>query len=99
MLPSCTFAYDRFEFLLITLVHSGAGLGGLLLALFLQKYSTDIEVDIYESAAKLTELGAGIGVWPRVMEVIKYLGLEDDLHNIAGTRDSAGAYVVWYIRG
>ncbi|TFK94532.1 FAD/NAD(P)-binding domain-containing protein [Polyporus arcularius HHB13444] len=51
----------------------GAGLGGLLLALFLQKYSTDIDVDIYESAAKLAELGAGIGVWPR----------------IAGTRDSA----------
>ncbi|RPD58219.1 FAD/NAD(P)-binding domain-containing protein [Lentinus tigrinus ALCF2SS1-7] len=71
----------------------GAGLGGLLLALFLQKYSTDIDVDIYESAAKLTELGAGIGVWPRVMEVLKFLGLEDDLKEIGGAHDSTAQSV------
>ncbi|KAI0702412.1 FAD/NAD(P)-binding domain-containing protein [Cerioporus squamosus] len=76
----------------------GAGLGGLLLALFLQKYGSDVDVDIYESAAELTELGAGLGVWPRVMEVIKYLGLEDDLHKIAGTRDSA-AMALHYRKG
>ena len=54
----------------------------------MQKYGNDIEVDIYESATKLTEVGAGIGMWRRVLDILKYLGLEDDLREISGARDS-----------
>ena len=72
-------------------MHSGAGLGGLLFALFLQKHVQDIEVDIYESAHALTELGAGVAMWPRVWELIKYLELEDELLQISGSSRAGGA--------
>ncbi|KAG6810474.1 hypothetical protein H0H92_011709 [Tricholoma furcatifolium] len=39
----------------------------------------DIEVEIYEAATKLTEVGAGIGLFPRPWEVIQKLGLEEEL--------------------
>ena len=69
-------------------VYSGAGLGGLALALVLQKDCPDVQVDIYESNMELTEVGAGIGVWPRVWEVLRYLGLEKGLKQAAGARTS-----------
>ncbi|OBZ74451.1 Salicylate hydroxylase [Grifola frondosa] len=62
----------------------GAGLGGLMLALSLHKSAANVRVDIYESASQFTEIGAGIGMWPRVWELIKALGLEDQLLMIAG---------------
>jgi salicylate hydroxylase len=43
---------------------SGGGVGGLTCALALSKYP-DIDVVVYEAAAKFEELGAGIGLWPR----------------------------------
>ncbi|KAF9482275.1 salicylate hydroxylase [Pholiota conissans] len=59
----------------------GGGIGGLTLALALSRFDVDslIQIDIYESAAKLTEVGAGIGFWPRGWEIVKDLGLEEDL--------------------
>ncbi|EEB94045.1 hypothetical protein MPER_07213 [Moniliophthora perniciosa FA553] len=41
----------------------GAGIGGLTCALALSKFP-DIEIDVYESAGKLAEIGAGIGLFP-----------------------------------
>ena len=71
-------------------IYSGAGLGGLLFALFLQKHAEDIEVDIYESAHALTEVGAGVAMWPRIWELIKYLELEDELLQISGSSRAGG---------
>ncbi|KAI0366196.1 FAD/NAD-P-binding domain-containing protein [Pilatotrama ljubarskyi] len=62
----------------------GAGLCGLLLALALQKYAPDVEFEIYEAAAQLTQAGVGIGIQPRTWFVLKELGLEAALLNIAG---------------
>ncbi|KDR80975.1 hypothetical protein GALMADRAFT_1117498 [Galerina marginata CBS 339.88] len=56
----------------------GAGIGGLTTAVALSRYP-DIEVEIYEAAEKLAEVGAGIGLFGRPWEVIKKLGLEEDL--------------------
>lgn len=42
---------------------SGAGIGGLTLALALSRFP-NIDVSIYESAQALAEIGAGIGVFP-----------------------------------
>ncbi|EIW52781.1 FAD/NAD-P-binding domain-containing protein [Trametes versicolor FP-101664 SS1] len=67
----------------------GAGIGGLLLALFLQKDAPDVAVEIYESTAQLVEVGAGIGFWPRMWEMFIYLGLEDDLLKISGSQDGS----------
>ena len=74
------------------LSNRGAGLGGLLLALFLQRKSPDIQVDIYESASKLTELGVGIGMWPRSWEIIRSLGLEEELRNASGAPNGSGMF-------
>lgn len=38
-----------------------------------------VDVNVYESTAKLTEVGAGITFWPRGWEIMKEMGLEEDL--------------------
>ena len=63
------------------LLPSGGGIGGLTLAYALSK-SPDIHVDIYEAASKFTEIGAGIGVWWRTRQILKSLGLEEDLFRL-----------------
>ncbi|PIL34306.1 hypothetical protein GSI_03081 [Ganoderma sinense ZZ0214-1] len=68
----------------------GAGLGGLLLALSLQKSCQDLRVDIYESTAELTEIGAGVGMWPRMWEIIEHLGLSDELKEVSGAHNPHG---------
>ncbi|KDQ26320.1 hypothetical protein PLEOSDRAFT_1077335 [Pleurotus ostreatus PC15] len=60
----------------------GAGIGGLTCALGLARYP-DMETTVYESSANLTEVGAGIGLWPRPWKVIRQLGLEQDLLKVA----------------
>ena len=69
-------------------------MGGLVLALVLKKYAPDVRFDIYESAPQLNEVGAGIGMSPRIWSIIKDLGLEDDLLTIQGTQDRNGMYSV-----
>ncbi|KIK60437.1 hypothetical protein GYMLUDRAFT_73887 [Collybiopsis luxurians FD-317 M1] len=56
----------------------GAGIGGLSCAVAL-KHCTNVDVDLYEQAAQITEIGAGVAVWPRTWEILKSMGLEDDL--------------------
>jgi len=57
---------------------SGGGVGGLTLAFALSK-SPEIQIDVYEAASKFTEIGAGISVWWRTRQVLKSLGLEEDI--------------------
>ena len=52
----------------------------------MQKDCPSFRVDIYESTQELTELGAGIGFFPRVWEILRYLDLEEDLLKLAGIR-------------
>ncbi|KAI0664557.1 FAD/NAD(P)-binding domain-containing protein [Cubamyces menziesii] len=61
---------------------SGGGVGGLTCAVALSRCS-DVHVDVYEAAAEFTEVGAGIGVWPRTWKILCSLGLADDLRKIA----------------
>jgi salicylate hydroxylase len=67
------------------LLLSGGGVGGLTLAYALSK-SPDIRIDVYEAASKFTEMGAGIGVWWRTRQVLKYLGLEEDIIRLLSFR-------------
>lgn len=39
----------------------------------------DIQIDIYERANTLREVGAGIGVWPRAWRVMQHLGIDQEL--------------------
>ena len=57
---------------------SGGGVGGLILAYALSK-CPDIQIDVYEAASRFSEIGVGIGVWWRPWQILKSLGLEDDL--------------------
>ncbi|KIK56841.1 hypothetical protein GYMLUDRAFT_247390 [Collybiopsis luxurians FD-317 M1] len=52
----------------------GGGVGGLTLAVALRGCS-NIEVNLYEQAHQITEVGAGIAIWRRTWEIIKSLGL------------------------
>ena len=38
-----------------------------------------VELDIYEAAEELAEIGAGINLWPRAMEMLTKIGLEADI--------------------
>jgi len=49
-------------------IDSGGGVGGLTLAVTLSKYP-DIEVEVFEAARQFTEVGAGVGIWPRAFKV------------------------------
>lgn len=56
----------------------GGGIGGLCCAVAL-KNCPGVEIDLYEQANQITEIGAGITVWPRTWGILKSLGLEGDL--------------------
>ncbi|KAF9553101.1 FAD/NAD(P)-binding domain-containing protein [Agrocybe pediades] len=59
----------------------GGGIGGLALAVTLKKLGVEekITLNVYESAAKLTQVGAGVTMWPRAWEIMKNLGMEEQL--------------------
>ena len=61
---------------------SGGGIGGLAFAVALAKVP-GIEVHIYEAASAFTDVGAGIGTWSRGWEVLKKLGLDQELRSLA----------------
>ena len=61
---------------------SGGGVGGLILAVALSK-SSNIDVDVYEAARELTEIGAGVGMWPRTWRILQQLGLAEELSRYA----------------
>lgn len=67
---------------------AGAGLGGLAAASSLMKAGHDVE--IYEQAPALSEVGAGIQVSANAMHVLRGLGLEQAIRAVGV---SPGAYV------
>ncbi|KAF5310166.1 hypothetical protein D9619_010218 [Psilocybe cf. subviscida] len=60
----------------------GGGIGGLTLASALNHHGGDnpsFEVDLYEGESIISEIGAGINLWPRTWEVMGSLGLAEEL--------------------
>lgn len=55
----------------------GAGIGGLTAALTLQRFG--FQVTVFEQAAELRELGAGILVTPNAMHALHFLGIGEAL--------------------
>ncbi|KAF9472677.1 salicylate hydroxylase [Pholiota conissans] len=62
----------------------GAGISGLTLShaldVFAERYPS-LQIDIYEASSVLSEIGAGINIWPRTWRILKTLGLEEPLLN------------------
>jgi 6-hydroxynicotinate 3-monooxygenase len=59
----------------------GAGIGGLTTAAMLRRIG--VEVEIYEQAARFARIGAGIQMTPNAMRVLRSLGLEERLLQVA----------------
>ena len=56
-------------------------MGGLTLSAALHDFdkANKLEVNLYESAHQISEIGAGIGMWPRTWKIMKELGFEEAL--------------------
>jgi salicylate hydroxylase len=60
----------------------GGGIGGLTAANALSR--AGIEVAVYEAAAELREIGAGVALHPNAMKVLRAIGAEDGVRAVAG---------------
>lgn len=59
---------------------SGGGISGLAFAIAMGK-NPNVSVDIYEAAPEFLAVGAGIGIWMRVWELLAKLGLAEALRS------------------
>jgi salicylate hydroxylase/6-hydroxynicotinate 3-monooxygenase len=59
----------------------GAGMGGLAVAATLRRVGIDVAV--YEQAARFARIGAGIQMMPNSMKVLRGIGVEDRLRQVA----------------
>jgi salicylate hydroxylase len=64
-----------------TIIVAGAGIAGLCLALVLKKHGVGVRV--LERSRELTEVGAGIQLSANGMRVLRWLGLEDEMRDVA----------------
>ena len=55
----------------------GGGIGGMTAALALAHFG--LEPHVFEQAGKLREIGAGVGIGPNAVKVLRALGLENAL--------------------
>lgn len=63
-------------------------------AVALSRVKRDVVVDIYESKQTYSEIGAGVGMWPRVWETMRALGLEEGLKRELGAFPGGENYVL-----
>lgn len=62
--------------------HSGAGIGGLVLAITIGKYDPAIPIDLYEAHDSIDTIGVGVTVWKQTHDVMIDLGLFDEFKQI-----------------
>jgi 2-polyprenyl-6-methoxyphenol hydroxylase-like FAD-dependent oxidoreductase len=60
----------------------GGGIGGLTAANALVQ--ARFEVSVYEAAAELKEIGAGVALHPNAIKVLRALGVEEDVRKVEG---------------
>src|SRR5204862_7030949 len=60
----------------------GGGIGGLTAAT--PRSRAGIETAVYEAAAELREIGAGVALHPNAMKVLRAIGVEDGVRAVAG---------------
>ncbi|THH33455.1 hypothetical protein EUX98_g789 [Antrodiella citrinella] len=63
----------------------GGGVCGLACAIALAKEG--VHVDVYETTTKFKEIGAGIGLGPNAVRVLRELGVWEDVHAASGEAD------------
>ncbi len=70
----------------------GAGIGGLSLALALEKVG--LQCEVHEAASELGEVGAGVQIGPNASRVLAHLGLGEALDRV-GVRPATGDLRRW----
>src|SRR3954470_15039378 len=68
----------------------GAGIGGLTVAIALRQ--AGFEVEVFERAAELKEIGAGISLSPNAMRVLKHLGIMEQVVDRGTVIETAVSY-------
>jgi 2-polyprenyl-6-methoxyphenol hydroxylase-like FAD-dependent oxidoreductase len=78
----------------------GGGIGGLTAAIALARRGLDAE--IYEQAPELTEVGAGVGLWPNALRALEPLGLAGQVGQLAarvarqGIKRPDGSWLMYF---
>jgi len=72
----------------------GAGIAGLAATIGLQSHP-NIEVQIYERATKLEEIGASIALGPNGMRTLERLGVENALSDSVAFRNKSGFPMIY----
>ncbi|KAI1793193.1 FAD/NAD(P)-binding domain-containing protein [Ganoderma leucocontextum] len=72
----------------------GGGVSGLVCAIALQR--AGVSVDIFEAAAAFNEIGAGLGLGPNAVRVLKAVGLLDELFKKINTAELRTRGFVYY---
>ena len=70
----------------------GGGIGGLSAALQLLKAGLDVQV--YEQAPRIGEIGAGIQISANAMHVLRHIGLDEAISRV-GVRPGSPARAGW----
>jgi salicylate hydroxylase len=65
----------------------GGGIGGLTAANALRR--AGVEVSVYEAAAELKEIGAGVALHANAMRVLRFIGVEEAVRKVAGRTEYA----------
>jgi hypothetical protein len=74
----------------LNLGSSGAGIGGLVLAVTIGKFADrGVQIDLYEAHDAITTAGAGIVISGRTMEIIEALGLYEEISHVSITPPSS----------
>lgn len=73
---------------------AGAGIAGLTAAIALLKYPL-IDVQIYEQASKLKEIGASIALGPNGLRTLQRLDLQDAISDEFGFRGPSGLPMIY----
>uniref|UniRef100_D8QB72 FAD-binding domain-containing protein n=1 Tax=Schizophyllum commune (strain H4-8 / FGSC 9210) TaxID=578458 RepID=D8QB72_SCHCM len=62
-------------------IFRGAGIGGLSVVRAIERFCdmSKLDVHLYEAAAQISEIGAGLSIWQRVYDILTDLGLESDM--------------------
>jgi salicylate hydroxylase len=76
----------------VRIIVIGAGIGGLAAALTLRRAGLDVQV--FEQAVELREVGAGIQISPNASRILRRLGLEEPMRNL-GVRPHAVVFRRW----
>jgi 2-polyprenyl-6-methoxyphenol hydroxylase-like FAD-dependent oxidoreductase len=63
----------------------GAGIGGLTTAIALSRRKVDVE--IYERATRLADVGAGVSLWPNALKALHQLGMKAALDAMSFVSD------------